>query len=413
MKIVFINRFFSPDHSATSQILADLAFHLAKIGMSAHVITSRQVYDEPDAVLPTNDNICNVHVTRVWTTRFGRQNLLGRTFDYLTFYLSTTWSLFVMLKPGDIVVAKTDPPLVSVVAAMVANLRRAKLINWIQDLFPEVAGALDIGGIGRLEGLLRFVRNWSLQTAYKNVVIGDGMATKLTEEGIRSDAIRVIHNWSDGRAIQPVDREKNDLRREWNLLEKFVVGYSGNIGRAHEFDTILSAAEKLKNAANIVFLFIGGGAQRDTIEEEARRRGLANIMFKPYQPREQLTLSLTVPDIHLISLSPALEGLIVPSKFYGVAAAGRPTLFIGSKNGEIPRILRKAQCGFSIEIGQAEEASRIILELADHQETCLLLGMRARALFDHRFDMRYAMQAWEAVIGVPASSTSLPYQDAA
>ena len=409
MKIIFINRFFPPDHSATSQILADLAFHLAKTGMSAHVITSRQVYDEPDAVLPTNDNICNVHVTRVWTTRFGRQRLLGRTFDYLTFYLSTTWSLFSLLEPGDIVVAKTDPPLVSVVAAMVAKIRRAKLINWIQDLFPEVAGALGIGGIGRLEGLLRSVRNWSLQTAYKNVVIGDGMATKLTEEGIPSDTIQVIHNWSDGRAIQPVDREKNDLRREWRLREKFVVGYSGNIGRAHEFDTILSAAEKLKSAANIIFLFIGGGAQRDRIEGEARRRGLANIMFKPYQPREQLMLSLSVPDIHLISLNPALEGLIVPSKFYGVAAAGRPTLFIGSKNGEIPRILRKAQCGFSIEIGQAEEASRIIRELADHHATCLLLGMRARALFDQRFDTRHAMQAWEAVIAATANPISSVY----
>ena len=127
-----------------------------------------------------------VRVTRVWTTRFGRQNLLGRTLDYLTFYLSAAWSLFVLLKPGDIVVAKTDPPLISVVAAIVAKIRGAKLINWIQDLFPEVAGALGVGGIGRLEGLLRSVRNWSLRTAYKNVAIGDGMATKLTEEGIQS-----------------------------------------------------------------------------------------------------------------------------------------------------------------------------------------------------------------------------------
>ena len=413
MKIVFINRFFYPDHSATSQLLTDLAFHLAKSGGAVHVITGRLVYDDPSAILSTQDLIQGVCVTRVWTTRFGRQHLLGRTSDYLTFYLGAAWSLFILLRAGDIVVAKTDPPLISVIAAMVAKIRRAKLINWIQDLFPEVAGALGIGGIGRLEGLLRSVRNWSLQTAYKNVVIGDGMATKLTEEGIPSDTIQVIHNWSDGRAIQPVDREKNDLRREWRLREKFVVGYSGNIGRAHEFDTILSAAEMLKSAGNIIFLFIGGGAQRDRIEGEARRRGLANIMFKPYQPREQLMLSLTVPDIHLISLNPALEGLIVPSKFYGVAAAGRPTLFIGSKNGEIPRILRKAQCGFSIEIGQAEEASRIIRELADHQETFLLLGMRARALFDQRFDMRYAMQAWEAVIVGPENSASSVYQDAA
>ena len=413
MKIVFINRFFSPDHSATSQLLTDLAFHLAKTGVVVHVISSRQVCDDPNATLPSHDIVQGVRVARVWTTRFGRQNLAGRTFDYLTFYLSATWNLFMLLRPGDIIVAKTDPPLISVIAAVVAKISRAKLINWLQDLFPEVAGALDVGGIGRLESLLRLVRNWSLQTACKNVVIGDGMAKKLAGEGINPDTIQVIHNWADGRTIQPVDRDKNELRREWNLREKFVVGYSGNIGRAHEFDTILDGAEKLKGAANIVFLFIGGGAQRHWIEEEARRRGLENIMFKPYQPREQLTLSLTVPDVHLISLQPALEGLIVPSKFYGVAAAGRPTIFIGSRNGEIPRILRKAQCGFSVEKGQAEEASRIIRVLAAHPETCLLLGMHARALFDQRFDMRHAMQAWEAVIAAPANSTSSRYQDAA
>ncbi len=411
--LYFVNRFFFPDHSATSQLLTDLAFHLAKTGVVVHVVSSRQVHDDPNATLPRHDIIQGVRVTRVWTTQFGRQHLLGRTFDYLTFYLAAAWSLFALVKPGDIVVAKTDPPLVSVVAAMVAKIRRAKLINWIQDLFPEVAGVLGVGGIGRLGGLLRSVRNWSLLIASKNVVIGDGMAKKLAGEGIKLEAIQVIHNWADGCAIQPVDRDKNELRREWNLLEKFVVGYSGNIGRAHEFDTILGAAEKLKSAANIVFLFVGGGAQRDWIEKEVRRRGLENIIFKPYQPRNRLALSLTVPDVHLISLQPSLEGLIVPSKFYGIAAAGRPTLFIGSKNGEIPKILCTAQCGFSIEKGQVEEASRIIRELADHQETCLRLGMHARALFDQRFDMRHAMKAWEAVIVGPENSMSSVYEDAA
>jgi colanic acid biosynthesis glycosyl transferase WcaI len=105
-------------------------------------------------------------------------------------------------------------------------------------------------------------------------------------------------------------------------------------------------------------------------------------------------------------LHPSLEGLIVPSKFYGIATAGRPTIFIGSKNGEIPRILREAQCGFSIEKGHVEEVSRIIRELADHQETCLWPGRRAHALFDLRFDTRHAMEAWEAVIAATANPIS-------
>ena len=404
LRVFFLNRFFHPDHSATSQLLTDLTIHLAKTGIAVHVITSGQVYDDPNSTLPSYDLIQGVRVTRVWTTRFGRQNLPGRTFDYLTFYLCAAWSLFALLKPGDVVVAKTDPPLISVVAAMVAKVRGAKLINWIQDLFPEVAGALYVGGIGRLAGLLRSVRNWSLRTASKNVVIGEGMAKKLAGEGIKPDAIQVIHNWADGRAIQPVDRDKNDLSREWNLQDAFIVGYSGNIGRVHEFDTILDAAEKLKSTANIVFLFIGGGAQRDRIEEEARRRGLENIVFKPYQPREQLALSLTVPDIHLISLQPSLEGLIVPSKFYGIAAAGRPTIFVGDQNGEIPRILRKTGSGFTVSIGDSVGLANRILEMFRNNNENLNMGARARLAFDRHFDQRHAFAAWEELLQQASAS---------
>jgi colanic acid biosynthesis glycosyl transferase WcaI len=398
MKIVFVNRFFYPDYSATSQILTDLVFHLAKTGSSVHVVTSRQVYDDPNAVLPANDNVCSVRVTRVWATRFGRQNLLGRTLDYLTFYVSAAWNLFIWLKPGDIVVAKTDPPLISVVAAMVATIRQAKLVNWIQDLFPEVAGALSAGGIGRLVGMLRSVRNWSLRTASKNIVIGEGMATKLTEEGIQLGTVQVIHNWADGCAIQPVSRDKNDLRREWNLEDVFVVGYSGNMGRAHEFDTILDAAEKLKRDANIIFLFIGGGAQRDRIEEEARRRCLENIMFKPYQPREQLALSLSIPDVHLISLQPSLEGLIVPSKFYGIAAAGRPTIFIGNPDGEIARLLKDSGGGWFVSVGDAPCLESCIRELAKSPDKAQQAGSRARQVFDNRYSKTLALAHWDEVL---------------
>jgi colanic acid biosynthesis glycosyl transferase WcaI len=406
MKIVFLNRYFYPDHSATSQLLTDLAFHLARVGHPVHVITSRLSYDSASTRLPAEEIIQGVHVIRIWTSSFGRQRLWGRALDYGTFYFSAFVYLIRLVRSGDIIVAKTDPPLISVVAAVAAKLRGALLINWVQDLFPEIALALEVKGISIVCRLLQTLRNASLRAARLNVVLGSLMAQRLLREGLHESKVRVIHNWSDGGAIHPIDRDKNDLRREWNLQDAFIVGYSGNIGRAHEFDTILDAAEKLKSVANIVFLFIGGGAQRDRIEEQARMRDLKNIIFKPYQPRGKLSHSLSVPDVHVVSLQPSLEGLIVPSKFYGIAAAGRPTIFIGSKNGEISHILRKAQCGFSIEIGHAEEASRIIRELADHKETCLSLGRRARALFDQRFDTRHAMEAWKSVIAAMATPIS-------
>jgi hypothetical protein len=155
------------------------------------------------------------------------------------------------------------------------------------------------------------------------------MANYLSSQGIPQSQITVIHNWADGQAIQPLAAENNPLRTEWQLQDKFVVGYSGNLGRAHEFTTILEAATQLIEDPQIVFLFIGSGPQKLWLEAEVNKRHLTNVLFKPYQPRECLGDSLTVPDVHLISLRPSLEGLMVPSKFYGIAAAGRPVLYLG------------------------------------------------------------------------------------
>ena len=217
MKLFFVNRFFYPDHSATSQLLTDLACCLARLNMDVWVVTGRQAYDNPDAILEDGNLVQGVHIIRLWSSRFGRQRLWGRAIDYGTFYLSALWCLLRSVQAGDVVVAKTDPPLISVIADVATRLRGAILINWIQDLFPEVASALALQGTGWLERPLRTIRNRSLLTARRNVVIGEGMAKRLRGEGIPSDSIKVIHNWADGLAIQPIDAQKNELRREWNL----------------------------------------------------------------------------------------------------------------------------------------------------------------------------------------------------
>ena len=282
--------------------------------------------------------------------------------------------------------------------AIVVKCRGAKLFDWIQDLFPEVAGALYAGRMQGLESLARSVRNWSLRIASMNVVIGDGMAKKLTEEGIQPHNIQVIHNWADGCAIHPVDRETNELRREWDLLNTFVVGYSGNIGRVHEFETILNAAQALSHTEGIMFLFIGNGARQPWIMREVGERGLKNVVLRPYQPRDRLTLSLCVPDVHLVSLQPSMEGLIVPSKFYGIAAAGRPTIFVGDQAGEIPRILQETGSGYTVSVGDSEGLANRIRDMLHNQSETQNMGARARLAFDRHFDQKYAFAAWEKLL---------------
>lgn len=398
MRVVFINRFFFPDHSATSQLLTDVTFHLARAGYEVAVVTSRQAYDNPLTLYPARATEHGVRVVRIWSTRFGRRHLLGRTLDYVTFYASALWNLFALTGRDDVIVAKTDPPLISVLAAIVTRVRGALLVNWIQDLFPEVVSILVGGQVGRFSKSLQSLRNWSLLSAKWNVVIGTQMQLRLEKEGIPAKCITVIHNWADGEAIHPIDREHNELRREWKLQQHFVVGYSGNFGRAHDFETILHTVKLLRYDKQIVFLFIGGGAQHAWLKEALVQNGLTNAVFQPYQPRERLHLSLGVPDVHLISLQPSLEGLIVPSKFYGIAAAGRPTLYVGDTEGEVPRLLRESNCGFTVPLGQAETAADIIRALASDTVRCAHYGKNARDLFDAQFDKTRAERAWRLVL---------------
>jgi colanic acid biosynthesis glycosyl transferase WcaI len=412
MPIIFLNRFFYPDHSATSQLLSDLVFALADHGGSVRVITSRQLYDSPNVRLPVRDTIRGVEVHRVWTSRFGRERLIGRAADYLTFYVSAAWRLWRLARAGDIVVAKTDPPMFSVLAAPIARRRGAKLVNWLQDIFPEVAEAVGMGG-GRLSRgayrIMRALRTRSLRSACVNVVLGERMAERLRVLGVPAHSIRIIPNWADGSLVRPIQHSANRLRREWGLVDTFVVGYSGNLGRVHEFETMLDAIEMIERGAGplgaevlgpsrLLWLFVGGGALHGELRAQVDRRGLNSVMFRPYQPRECLAESLSAADVHLVSLQPDLEGLVVPSKIYGILAAGRPALFIGDKGGEIARLLARHDCGRTIAVGAGTALACSVLELARDPALCRSMGLRARRTFESEFDKKASVARWARLL---------------
>lgn len=398
-KIIFVNRYFYPDHSATSQLLTDLAFDLSTNGHAVVVITSRQLYDRASARLPAVECVNNVRILRAASTGFGRSNLLGRAFDYVSFYWSSLVLLAREIKHGDILVVKTDPPLLSLFASLLGRVKGAKFINWVQDIFPEIAVSLGVKVFPPgINGLVLKWRDRSWRQAWKNVVLGERMKKFLCSHGVDCGRIAIIPNWSDGGLIYPVDRQDNGLASEWDLEGRFVVGYSGNLGRAHDFETLLGAARLLREEKRIAFLFIGAGAQIDRLKHIVVEDNLDNVLFKPYQPREKLAESLSVPDVHIISLLPELEGMIVPSKFYGVAAAGRPSIYIGDEQGEIPLLLEKYACGYAVSPGGSERLSDIISRLSLDAQVCREAGMNARRLFEQYYDKPIALQSWSRLI---------------
>ena len=397
--IVFVNRYFYPDHSATSQFTSSLAFELVRQGYPVHVITSRQAYEDPKQRLVKREEVHGVHVHRIWTSRFGRTQVGGLMLDYLTFYVSSIWRLWRILRRGWVVVARTDPPLISVVGWLIAWVRGARQINWLADLFPEIATELRLpGGNGRVSALLRWLRNHSLKTARVNIVLGDTMEEHIRAEGISGDRICVIRDWVDKNHVRPMAKFDNRLALEWGLLDRFVVGYSGNMGRAHEFDTVIDAMTGLRERDNLRFLFIGGGVRKHELTDAVESRGLGNVVFQPYQPWQRLGESLTVPDVHLITLQPQMEGLIVPSKFYSAAAAGRPTLYVGDSKGEIARLLSKHSCGFTIEPGDVRGLVQTIERLSSDPVLYRKMASNARATFEEHFEQSISVAAWCRVL---------------
>lgn len=399
-RIIFVNRFFAPDHSATSQILSDLAFHLASRDFETHVVCGDTLYADKGKRLRAEEQISGVHVHRVSGGRFGRSGLAGRAFDYVGLYASLRQRLSALLQSGDILVVKTDPPLLSVPLAGLARSRKAVFVPWLQDLYPEVAAELGVPLVSGIGGrALSSIRDRSLRHASAIVTIGARMQDRLTARGVSSKVIHVVPNWSDDMEIYPAPHEANPVREAWGLRDKFIVGYSGNLGRAHEFQTVLSAAELLRDDKDLAFLFVGGGHHIDQLKAEARARNLEHLFhFQPYQDRAQLSQSLSAPDVHWLSLRPELEGLIVPSKFYGIAAAGRPVINIGSPDGEIAQLVSQFACGVTVAPGESAELAKLLASRLGSSETLAAMGRNGRNMLTQHFSKARAMQRWEDLL---------------
>ena len=398
-RIVFVNRFYAPDESATSQMLTDLAEALARSGVEVEVFCSRQLYGNASANLASTEVLRGVGVRRLATTRFGRDSLFGRAIDYVTFYLCAAVCLLARVHRGDVLVVKTDPPLLSLVGWLAMRCKGVTLVNWLQDLYPEVASRLALSPVPRpVEALMRAARDRSLATARTNVVLGTRMRDYLIGRGIAAARISVCENWADERRLHPLAASRSELRERLGLGGCFVAAYSGNLGRAHDATTILEAACALQSEPGIVFLMVGGGAGMRSLQMQAHARGLTNFCFAPYQSREALSDSLAAGDVHLVSLRPELEGLIVPSKLYGILAAGRPVAFIGDPGGELAELIAADEIGVSVRSGDSAGLCHALRALRDDETARLRMGMRAREVFEERYTLAAAVARWREVL---------------
>jgi glycosyltransferase involved in cell wall biosynthesis len=392
---IFINRFYWPDEPATAQILTDLAESLAAKGHDVVVITSRSRSTEPEALGAMHRG---VSIDRIRSTRLGRRNLFGRAWDFATFLVLALWRLFRRARHGDIVVVMTDPPLLGLFAWPVARFRGAQIVHWVQDIYPEIA--LRLTGHWWLHAL-RPWRNLAWRRADACVVLGTDMGLVLTGAGVAIDRIHVVPNWSPRDLTPPDPTELAAQRAAWKLTEKFVVAYSGNLGRVHDLDPILEVATAMRGDSRFAFVFIGDGAQRATLEETVRTRKLGNVHFFAAQSRARLAATLSVGHVHFVTLRDGCERLVFPSKLYGIAAVGRPVIFVGPRDCEIARLIEAHGIGMNFTRGETAEIVSVLIALHDDAKRRAALGFNALAFAGDGWPE--SSTCWDALLAVVAS----------
>ncbi|MEW6378981.1 MAG: glycosyltransferase family 4 protein [bacterium] len=392
-KLLIINQFFYPDLAATSQLMTDLVGELRSRKMPVDVVTGNRGYTNPGARYPEEENYCGAHIHRCWSTGFNRGGKSSRLCNYLSFYPGALARCLQVTKPK-VVMTMSTPPLIALLGLTVARIKGARFIYWIQDLYPEVA--IHLGYLkpeGKMSRLLQKLSTWILQQADQIVVVSEGMNNHLMHAGISSSKVRIIFNWSDDDRIHPLPKTENPFIVQQGLSGKFVVAYSGNMGLAHDFTTILAAMKALsRHQDRLAFLMIGDGARKKPVQHFVQDHGLGNVRFLPYQPQEKLAEVLGAADLHLVSLNPRLEGLVFPSKIYGVLAAGRPLLFIGDPRGEAARLVREGKCGQSVAAGDTDGLVAIIESYLQHPEIAPREGLCGRQYLEQRFSRRQSLE---------------------
>lgn len=408
-RLLFVNQYYWPDHASTAQHLTDLAESLAAEGHECHVLCGQGTY-RADASRPPASEVHNgVHIHRVPTTSFGRRSTLTRMADYLSFYARAFWSA-VCLPRFDAVITLTTPPIIGLIGTLLRRVKASQHVYWSMDLHPDASLALGRMSIKNpVVAALAWLSDAVYRQADRVVALGPYMADRLLSKRVRPDRLVQVPVWSRRDEIYPLPRSGHPLRESLGLTDRFVAMYSGNLGLAHTFDEFLEAARRLQDRDEIVFLFVGHGPRLSEVREAQAAEGLTNIRFLDYFPREQLHASLSVADVHLISLRREMTGIVVPGKLYGAMASGRPALFVGPEHCESADTIRRADCGITVRQGDVDQLVEALTKLAGDPELAQQMGARGRAAFLASHDKNSCCNRWNALIGdLVGSAQPLP-----
>ena len=401
MHVCIVNEFFYPDNAGgTGTVLSDLVRSLRETfdDVEIDVVTSNNLYRQQGAPLAAYEEWNGVRIYRLATPRPNGLPPLLRLGANLLFCL---FALIKLLRLGryDALLVGTAPPMVAMCAQFLKRIKGTPFVYIVYDLEPDRSVTMKV--LSAQHPAAQFFRasqkRW-LHSAAKVVVLGRCMRERLSEAySLPANKVEVIPIGSDPDEIVP--RSRQSRFRKSQGIEGFLVLYSGNFGRYHNFDTILDAAKMLGlSRPDVQFVLVGEGSQKEHIAQRISDEKISSVRLFPFVTKEEYADLLASADVSLVTLEPGMEGLCVPSKFYSILASGRPTVAAMSENSEVARVIDEAECGVHFAQDSAEDLVRVLTALADDPVEVERLGQNARLILVEKYATRHLARRYHATL---------------
>jgi colanic acid biosynthesis glycosyl transferase WcaI len=397
--IWILSELFYPEDSATGHNVTHVAEGLAA---SFHVraLCAQPTYGSRGLKAPINELHNNVQIHRCRATTLNKDVFSRRVINLITISVSIFINALIKIKRGDIAFVVTNPPTLPFAVYLASKLRGAKIILRIEDVYPD---ALVAAGMARQSSVLVRFFDFLQRRLYvgvdRIVVLGRDMKNLVKGKmKFHTDRIVLITNFADSDQIKPLQRESNPLLQRLGLIDKFVVQYSGNMGRTHDVESLVECARILEKENNLHFLFIGFGAKEPWLRKATKEFGLKNITILPLQPRSDLEISLNACDLAVISFVKGMSGVSVPCRMYNIMSAGKPILAVADKESELSLLIEEEKIGWVTIPEAPNQIADAIREASTNHEIHCQMSTRARALATKKYSLSNVVQQYKSLV---------------
>lgn len=399
MRIIIFAQHYAPEEVSGAVLATELATDIVKRGHEVTFVTCAPNYPAGNVsygyrnVFLSKEYLDGVQVVRVWSYISPNKKFWSRILNYGTFSVNALWG-GLSVRKHDAIMSASPPLPLGFAAYILSRLWNVPWVLRVEDLYPDAAISAGVISNGLTIRFFYWMEKFFYRKADHISVISSSFKRNIISKGISQSKISELPVWADTDLVRPLDRKTN-FRNQNDLNDKFVVMYAGNLGYTSALEEVINAAESLQKVNDIQFVIVGEGVKKRLLMEMTREKGLSNITFLPFQPRENFAEMLSSADIGLVTLNNASSNTSLPSKLFNIMASERPVLVIARQDSDITDLVKKTECGIVVPPEKSSELAQAIIEMKNDPVSSAMMGRNGRVAILNQFNRQSCIDRYE------------------